>query len=93
MPAYVPWRLFEWWYAHQPYAPEVFNRGGMIAAAAGILGVVVAVIGSLWRARQGPGGHYLRLGALGGRARDRQGRAVRDRRRLARPCEGALPAP
>ena len=53
MPVYLPWRLFEWWYAYQPYAPEVFNRGGMIAASGGILGVVVAVIGSLWRARQG----------------------------------------
>ena len=52
MPVYLPWRLFEWWYAYEPYAPEVFNRGGMIAAAGGILGVVVAVIGSLWRARQ-----------------------------------------
>ena len=34
-PVYPPWRLFEWWYAFEPYAPEVFNRGGMIAAAGG----------------------------------------------------------
>ena len=52
MPVYLPWRLFEWWYAYEPYAPEVFNRGGMMAAAGRILGVVVAVIGSLWRAGQ-----------------------------------------
>ena len=34
-PVYPPWRLFEWWYAFEPYAPEVFNRGGTIAAAGG----------------------------------------------------------
>ena len=53
VPVYPPWRLFEWWYAYEAYAPEVFNRGGMIAAGGGVLGVAAAVIGSLWRARQG----------------------------------------
>ena len=51
-PVYVPWRLFEWWYAFEPYAPEVFNRAGVLAAAGGVLGVLVAVAGSVWRARQ-----------------------------------------
>ena len=51
-PVYLPWRLFEWWYAFEPYAPGLFNRAGTMAAAGGILGVVVAVAGSLWRARQ-----------------------------------------
>ncbi len=49
---YLPWRLFEWWYAYEAYAPSIFNRAGAMAAAGGILGVVVAVAGSLWRARQ-----------------------------------------
>lgn len=51
-PVYYPWRLFEWWYAYEPYAPDLFRRAGTFAAASGLLGTVVAVIGSLWRARQ-----------------------------------------
>ena len=51
-PVYVPWRLFEWWYAYEAYAPSVFNRAGAMTAAGGMLGVVVAIAGSLWRARQ-----------------------------------------
>ena len=51
-PIYPPWRLFEWWYAYEAYAPSVFNKAGAIAAGGGIAGVVVAIIGSLWRARQ-----------------------------------------
>ena len=51
-PVYLPWRLFEWWYAFEPYAPDLFNRAGVMAASGGILGVIVAIAGSLWRARQ-----------------------------------------
>ena len=51
-PIYLPWRLFEWWYAYGAYAPAVFNRAGVIAASGGVLGVIVAIVGSLWRARQ-----------------------------------------
>ena len=51
-PVYYPWRLFEWWYAFEPYAPEVFERGGQIAIGASFLGVVFSVIGSVWRGRQ-----------------------------------------
>jgi len=51
-PVYLPWALFVWWYAFDAYAPEVFNKAGAIAAAGGVLGCVVAIIGSLWRARQ-----------------------------------------
>ena len=51
-PIYYPWRLFEWWYAFEPYAPEVFARGGQIAIGASFLGVAFSVIGSVWRGRQ-----------------------------------------
>jgi len=51
-PVYLPWALFVWWYAFDAYAPNVFNKAGMIAAAGGVLGCIVAIIGSLWRARQ-----------------------------------------
>jgi type IV secretory pathway TraG/TraD family ATPase VirD4 len=37
-PVYLPWRLFEWWFAYEAYAPEIFEKGGAIAAAGGIAG-------------------------------------------------------
>ena len=52
VPVYYPWRLFEWWYAYGAYAPRLFDRAGLFAAGSGLLGCVVAIAGSLWRARQ-----------------------------------------
>lgn len=52
VPCYPPWALFVWWYAFDAYAPEVFARGGMIAASAGILPLGVAIALSVARARQ-----------------------------------------
>ena len=51
VPVYVPWRLFQWWYAYEAYAPGVFSWAGLMAAGGGFLGAIVAVIGSLLRAR------------------------------------------
>ncbi len=50
-PIYKPWRLFQWWYAYEAYAPEIFTKAGMIAASGGLLGTVAAVMGSVWRSR------------------------------------------
>ncbi|MDE2184995.1 MAG: conjugal transfer protein TraG, partial [Alphaproteobacteria bacterium] len=46
-PVYQPWRLFEWWYDYDAYAPSLFNHAGMIAAGGSFAGIAVAVIGSL----------------------------------------------
>src|SRR5690606_17199113 len=51
-PVYRPWAIFPWWYHYEAYAPEVFNKAGMIAGASGFLGCASAIAGSLWRARQ-----------------------------------------
>jgi type IV secretion system protein VirD4 len=51
-PVYHPWRLFEWWFAYEAYAPAVFRKAGMLAAGSGMAGTIVAIAGSLWRARQ-----------------------------------------
>ena len=51
-PIYRPWNLFAWWYAYDAYAPSIFNEAGSIAALSGFAGCAVAIIGSLWRARQ-----------------------------------------
>lgn len=51
-PVYYPWKLFEWWFFFDAYAPQVFDTGGMIAAGSGLLAVVVAIAMSVWRSRQ-----------------------------------------
>ncbi|MGK4360766.1 MAG: conjugal transfer protein TraG [Pseudomonas sp.] len=51
-PVYHPWRLFEWWFVFDAYAPEVFNFGGSIAACSSLLALVVAIGMAIWRARQ-----------------------------------------
>ena len=49
---YLPWRFFQWWYAYDAYAPNTFAKGGIIASLGGLAGIVMAVLASLWRARQ-----------------------------------------
>jgi type IV secretion system protein VirD4 len=51
-PVYYPWKLFEWWFFFDVYAPQVFDTGGMIAAGSGLLAVAVAIAMSVWRSRQ-----------------------------------------
>ena len=51
-PIYHPWRLFEWWFCFDAYAPEVFNVGGSIAAGSSLLALVVAIGMAIWRARK-----------------------------------------
>src|SRR6478672_10150715 len=51
-PVYYPWRLFQWWYFYNAYAPAIFVRGGAIAASGGIASAVVAIAASVYRARQ-----------------------------------------
>lgn len=48
---YKPWRLFQWWYAYEAYAPDVFARAGALAASGGLFGILAAVVGSVWRSR------------------------------------------
>ena len=50
-PVYKPWRIYQWWYAYEAYAPDVFNRAGLIALSGGGLGILAAVIGSVMRSR------------------------------------------
>jgi type IV secretion system protein VirD4 len=51
-PVYGPWRLFEWWFAYDAYAPNIFLHGGIIAGASGLAAAVVAIGMSVWRSRQ-----------------------------------------
>ena len=79
VPVYDPWRLFEWWYAYEPYAPRIFTTGGTIAAGSGILAAAAAIVGSVWRARQS------KLVTTYGSARWATDRDLQ-RARLARPA-------
>ena len=51
MPIYEPWKLFEWWYFFDAYAPKVFERGGIIAASSGMLATGAAIGMAVWRSR------------------------------------------
>ncbi|MGN8198119.1 conjugal transfer protein TraG [Salinisphaera sp. RV14] len=51
-PIYQPWRLFEWWFAFDAYAPRIFAIGGAVAGGSGLLASAVAVGMSVWRSRQ-----------------------------------------
>ncbi|AHB76853.1 conjugal transfer protein TraG [Pandoraea pnomenusa] len=51
-PVYHPWRLFEWWFLYDGYAPRIFNEGGAIAGASGLTAALIAIAMSVWRSRQ-----------------------------------------
>ena len=93
VPVYRPWQLFAWWYAYDAYAPQVFERAGMLAGASGVHGLRrrhrrLAVAGAAE-----PAGHHLRLVALGDQPGDRGRRAVPGGRRVPRPARQPLSAP
>lgn len=50
-PIYEPWRFFGWWYSYHAYAPDIFERGGLIAASSGLVAIIVAILLSIFRAR------------------------------------------
>jgi len=51
LPIYEPWKLFEWWYWYDAYSPDIFLRGGAIAASSGLLATGVAICMAVWRSR------------------------------------------
>jgi len=51
-PVYQPLAFFIWWFKFDAYAPEIFIQGGGIAASGGIAALGVAIILSVWRAKE-----------------------------------------
>jgi type IV secretion system protein VirD4 len=51
-PVYRPHDLFWWWFSYEAYAPQIFDKGGMIAASGGFVAIVVAIAMSVWRGRE-----------------------------------------
>lgn len=52
LPIYLPPALMWWWYFYDAYAPEIFFEGGLIAAAGGMLAAGIAILMSVYRARE-----------------------------------------
>jgi type IV secretion system protein VirD4 len=51
-PMYQPLAFFIWWFKFDAYAPAIFLQGGCIAASGGIAAMAVAIILSIWRAKE-----------------------------------------
>jgi type IV secretion system protein VirD4 len=51
-PVYQPLAFFIWWLKFDAYAPKIFIEGGVIAASGGIAAMAVAIILSVWRAKE-----------------------------------------
>src|SRR6266702_1270151 len=51
-PVYQPLAFFIWWFKFDAYAPKIFMQGGGIAAGGGIVAMVIAIILSVWRAKE-----------------------------------------
>lgn len=51
-PVYYPPSFFWWWYFYDAYAPPIFIEGAIIAASGGLIAIAVAILMSVWRARE-----------------------------------------
>src|SRR6266436_5948357 len=51
-PVYQPLAFLIWWFKFDAYAPKIFIEGGGIAASGGIAAMAVAIILSVWRAKE-----------------------------------------
>jgi len=40
---YRPWRLFEWWFLYDCYAPRAFDKDGAIAVSSDLVAILVAI--------------------------------------------------
>ncbi len=51
-PIYQPLAFFIWWFKYDSYAPLVFIKGACIAASGGVAAMIIAIVLSVWRARE-----------------------------------------
>jgi type IV secretion system protein VirD4 len=49
---YQPLAFFIWWFKFDSYAPLIFIEGACIAASGGIAAIVIAIVLSVWRAKE-----------------------------------------
>jgi len=51
-PIYPPPAFFWWWFSFDAYAPDIFQTGAYIAVSGGFVSIAVAILMSVWRARE-----------------------------------------
>ena len=51
-PIYQPLAFFIWWFKFDAYAPLIFIQGACVAASGGIAAMIIAIVLSVWRARE-----------------------------------------
>ncbi len=51
-PIHQPLAFFIWWFKFDAYAPRIFIQGACIAASGGIAAMIIAIVLSVWRARE-----------------------------------------
>ena len=52
LPVYPPPAFFWWWFFYDAYAPHIFLEGAGIAASGGLVAIAVAILMSIYRARE-----------------------------------------
>ncbi|MBN9586068.1 MAG: conjugal transfer protein TraG [Afipia sp. 62-7] len=52
LPIYPPPAFFAWWFFYDAYAPHIFLEGAGIAASGGLVAIAVAILMSIYRARE-----------------------------------------
>ena len=52
LPVYPPPAFFWWWFFYDAYAPRIFLEGAGIAASGGLVAIAVAILMSIYRARE-----------------------------------------
>ena len=93
VPIYKPWRLFQWWYAYEPYAPQIFNHAGLMSVSGSFIGIVVAITMSVWRGAPAKICQHLRLSALGAAQGHCGCRVIETRWRFSWQMERTLSSP
>src|SRR5580692_8538819 len=51
-PVYQPLAFFIWWFQFDAYAPKIFVEGACIAASGGFAAIGIAIMLSVWRAKE-----------------------------------------
>ena len=51
-PVYIPWRVFEWTYYYEPYAPGIFTRAYFFIYGSFAVEAILLVYIAVWRARR-----------------------------------------
>jgi type IV secretion system protein VirD4 len=51
-PIYQPLAFFIWWFQFDAYAPKIFIEGACIAASGGLAAIGIAIMLSVWRAKE-----------------------------------------